>query len=55
MEVQVILSTVILSQMTQLEYLTVYGVNKASELGFNSSMSGYKFDSGSNLMITYLD
>jgi len=31
------------------------GINKASELGFSSSMSGYKFVSGSNLMITYLD
>jgi len=31
------------------------GINKASELGFSSSMSGYKFVAGSNLMITYLD
>ena len=30
------------------------GINKAS-FGFSSSMSGYKFVSGSNLMITYLD
>jgi hypothetical protein len=31
------------------------GVNKASAVGFNSSLSGYLYSTGSNILITYLD